>query len=334
MATPNKAEEITYPTWLAEAFAQNPDQIFNLDPFDESVLKIDPSRNARGSTPEIGDKSLTNLIANIEEIGQSTPCFATLDENGVAWLYAGFRRARAIQTLEKLRRAAKQDNPWLLRVLITPGMLSELEVMERSLSENVFRDDLTMMQKAVALNQLVDNGLTLEQAGVKMNMKKSTASIYARFVMFPAITKKAMTSGVITYNGAEKMVALLPTRKQLSDEPEEQQGELLKAAQDKIAALTQKLLLAGGGVGGAKVDKATRKMKDAKGGQANKRQRKPSLILQEIGEQLAVLKPVVDEGENKEVRAAAGVITDRLTAIKKYIGGGIGMKALVKALES
>jgi hypothetical protein len=339
------AKTETPKTWLVQAFAENPDQVFSLDPFDESLLRIDPARNSRGSTPEIGDKSLTALIEDIETIGQTTACFAALDEAGVADLYAGFRRARAVQTLRQRQVENGTDaptNPYMLRVVITPGILTPQEIFERSLSENVFREGMTIMQKISALRQLTSGepgfGLTLTAAAKKMNMNKGSASIYLRADLFPAIAKKAMNTfdangePKLGANAIRNLVNLLPSSKDMEAEPDEMAGTLLSKAQEKIARLVQKMLDKSGKVSGAESDAVTRKVKDSKGEQANKRARPTKLIVSEIDEELGKLKETAAaEGAAKAEKEAAEQLAMLLAAVKKFANGG-SMKALVKAL--
>lgn len=330
------APESTCLTWLAQAFAENPDQVFSIDPFDKSVLLIDPARNSRGSTPEIGDKSLNPLIEDIETIGQTTACFTILNSQGVAELYAGFRRARAVQTLRQAQIKADGDaghgtvDPWLLRAVITPGILTPQEIFERSLSENVFREGMTIMQKVSALEQLTGGepgfGLTVTAAAKKMNMSKASASIYLRFSLLPSVAKRALNTfnkegnPKLPYSAAESYVALLPSSKEMEDEPEEAAGALLSKAQEKIAALVEKELAKHGKVTGAAADKATRKTVDAGGKQANTKQRRSSMIISEVDEEL-----------EKAKTAGAEALGTRLAAIRKYVNGG-SLKAMVKAL--
>lgn len=315
-------------TWLAAAFLENPEQVFSVDPFDETILLADPANNSRGYTPEIGSKELSEMIENMDIYGQTTPGFATLLDDGRASLYAGFQRLRSRQTMEKERLAAGgapgDESAILFRLLITPEQLTEQQMFQRSLSENVFRTEMTIMQRVAALKRLTTDpseggsGLTLTQAAKTMNMDKASASVYWRFDLFPAITKRAINQKKVGYRGAEGWVALLPSRKDMAEEPEETKGQLLAAAQEKIAKQTEKLLAKGKGkVTGADVDKATRKTAGKDGKAANTRQRKPKAICDEIDE-------FITASEAAEVNA-------KMAAFKKFVNGST-IKALAKAL--
>lgn len=306
---------------LAEMFAANPNQVFDLNPDDPNELLIRPERNSRGFTPEIGDKVLSGLIERITSIGQNVPCLATLTDDGVADLYAGFRRARSIQT----HNATEGAEPMLLRVLITPTQLTDFEVYERSLSENVDRENMSIMQRVNALLCLTEppNNLSLANAGKKLNMSKALASVYVRFSQFPANAKRALDSGKLTYGAAEKLVALLPKREVLEAEGGD---EALDKAQQKIASYVDAQLAKGKGpVKRSDADKATRKMAGADGKTvANKTQRRTAVVIRELDDQIEVTKAIMGK--------AAEVTVGLLAAFKKFVNGG-SMKALLKSLE-
>lgn len=313
-ATAVSDETLVSTTWLSEAFAENPDQIFEVDPFDDGIIIVDPKNNSRGYTPEIGSKELSALIEDMEEKGQTTPGFATLSEDGRAVLYAGFRRLRAIQTMAKT-----SDGKSMYRLIVTNDVLTEQEMFERSLSENAFRTDMTIMQRVAALERLTggEEGLSLTAAAKKMNMSKAQASPMLRFSLFPVVAKKALNNGNLGYKAAEKLVSLLPSAAEIASEPEDQAGQLLTKAQEKIAKEVERLLAKEGKVSSTAVDKSTRKMADSTGKQANQTQRRASLIVSEI-EEYKASKPDAPE-------------TMMLLAFKKYVNGG-SMKSLVKAL--
>lgn len=299
---------------LREAFEANPDQVFELDPNDPKQLIVNPERNARGSTPDIGDPSLHDLMEQIATRGQEVPGLATLNDDGVADLYAGFRRARSCQSYEQ---------PILFRVIITKTVMNDADAYLASLSENVHRVDMTIMQKVGACLRLASEPFNykVEQIAKAMGMKsKGAASTYLRFALLPANAKKALDNGKLSYPGAEKMLGLLPKRGE-----EDADGEKLKAAQAKISTLVDRELAKGAKVSAANVDKATRKMADSTGkGPANKTQRKVRGIVSEIEERVAALKEIDTKAAE---RARNG-----LAAFKKYVNGG-SITALVKALE-
>lgn len=310
-------------------------QVHLLDALDESQVIINPLRNSRGFTPEIGDKSLSDLMADIVSTGlryNDSPCFATATETGAADIYAGFRRARSIQTLERARlesdKALKPGDPdtqpYLLRVIITDTVMNEQDLFERSLAENVIRRDMTFMQRVAALERLTSEpfNLPLSQAGKKMNLSKGAASTYLRCSLLPANAKKALDNGTMGYASAERYIAMLPKR---DDIAADESGELLSKAQAKIQAAVEKELARGNGrVKAASVEASTRKLGDAEGkGPANKTQRNTKTILAEVEEAAAAI-PEDQRPESWEYAA--------LVAFGKFASGG-SMKQLRKVLR-
>lgn len=309
-------------SWIAQQFKENPNQVFDLDPDNPDELLVRPERNARGFTPEVGDKSLTDLMGKLITEGQSVPSLATLNADGVADLYAGFRRARSIQT----HNADPGAELKTLRVLITTRIMTEEEVFLQSLSENVDRQDMTVMQRVAALLRLTSEpmSMSLSAAGKVMNMSKGAASTYLRFDQFPDVLKKALDAGTISYKGAERYVSLLPKREQLQA-AEDGGAALLKKAQDRIAASVTGLLAKGKKVKAGDTDAATRKLADSGGKVANKTQRRSTLVIKEIDEMIAAV--------GEDASKASQKLAATLAAFKKFVNGG-SMKALVKVLEN
>ena len=310
---------------IEEAVSVNPYIVLRLNPDDPTQLLIRPERNTRG-TPDVGDKSILNLANNIGELGfNHQPALATIDPaTGAADLYAGFKRARAVQTWNR----DHPDNPVDLRVMVTDTISTEQQVFEMSLSENAFREDMNLMEKCAALMHLMSpegGDYSCAEAGRRMNLSKAEASILARCEFLPNVAKKALVSGKLTYTGAEGLVALLPrpakgqSLKQMVEADEDGSG--LKEAQDKIAKLVTKQLEATGKVRATDVDTATRKTAGADGKVANKTQRASHVTVKE-------LKAWLEAQEEGSEDAAI----PRVNAVLKFIGGGT-MKALIKGLQ-
>jgi len=308
-------------TDLEVAYYDNPRQVFALDPNDSTVVLIRPERNTR-PTPAIGDKSLKELAADIGEMGfNQVPALATLDaETGAADLYDGFRRARAVQTWNK----ANPDKPATLQVLIVAEELPYAEVIRRSLGANTQRLDLNLLDRTNALVLLMSEAggdLTLADAAKVMNMSKGAASVYVRFDLFPAIAKKALANGKLTYSAAEKLMGLLPSREALlADET----GEVLAKAQERIKKMLEKELASGDKVSTGSVDQATRNVADASGKKrANTRQRTSKAVLRDIDAYVKTLE------EGSEQYAAPWL----LDHVKTYINGKMKLAQLVEKIE-
>lgn len=293
----------------------NAKQVFSLNPDSADELLVRPERNKR-STPPVGDKSISDLLGNMEDLGidgkpcQLQPCRATLNDDGVADLYLGFRRARAVQTHN---RGLKVDDPnfWLLSVIIDEFELSEAEITKRTIAENAYRRGPNLLEITEVIKGLIADGQTMKDISATMNIAVGAVSVYNRFDLLPPAAKKLMASGKMGYSTAEDYVTrFLPKREALLADED---GSVLAKAQARITAMIDK-----GATTSKDVDTATRKMADATGkGPLNKTQRNAKGMLTEIKAQRA--KSV--EGSYE---AAA------LDAISEFIGGG-SMKKLLKA---
>jgi ParB-like chromosome segregation protein Spo0J len=309
LATAKPAER--QPTALEVSARSNPWQVHRIDPDDASQLLIITDnwdgrhpygRNTR-PTPPVGHASLSDLIRNMEDhtdeasgdYGQLQPAGAVLNPDGIAELYFGFNRARAIQTRNIARRAQGLP-PIPLNVIITDRELTEKEIVARSLAENAFRKNPSLLQVAETVAAMKTEGLGVVEIGKRIGVQASKVSNMSRFVLFPANVKRALAAGKLDYSGAIKLIPMLPKSAALKTD---EGGKLLQAAQERIAARWD-------GIAGGK------------GRRTPAAHRKAKQMLSEIG-------AAVD----KEAGSDAG---RRLESVAKYIDGG-GFKALVKALR-
>ena len=308
-------------TWMQQAISENPMQILEVNPDDATEILIRPERNVgrAGHVPDIGDKSLSEMIANMEEhtnedardFGQLQPGAATFNEAGTLDLYFGFRRARAVQT-RNVARAAAGMLPILYKVMVTDRVLTEDEINARSLAENSIRLDPTPMQISEVVTSMQAKGKRVVDIAKAIGKSIGAVSTYSRFSLLPANARKALnTPGKMNYSVGEDLVGMLPKGKELAEDAD---GSLLASAQDKIAKHVDKLLEKGGGaVKSSDSDKAAR---DAGGAS---KQRTTKQVLNEVGAYL-------------ESDAVAGSpVAKRLQALEKFIAGG-SMKAFVKAI--
>ena len=306
------------PTPLEVAVRADPYRIHRLDPDDPAQVSIvtedwdgqhPHGRNTR-PTPPVGDKSLTDLIRNMEDsshddsgdYGQLQPSCAVLNKDGVAEIYFGFRRARAIQTRNVARREAGLP-PIPLNVIITERILTEDELVARSLAENAFRLDPSPMQIAETVAAYQAKGMGIVEIGKRIGKGKSAVSVYSRFNLLPADARRALADRRIAYPDGERLSKILPSG---SVEYLRANPDLLIKPHARISARLAQML-----------NKGIVKPEETEPAPA-KKQRKIKSILKDLEGQ------VEKDGESK-----AG---QRVAAVLKYINGG-GFRALVKALR-
>lgn len=105
---------------------------------------------------------LQNLSESIKNHGLLQP-IVVADQNGSYLLVAGERRYRA----HKLANISK------IKAIIVPN-LSDLEIKELSIIENIQRKDLHCIEEAIAFKELQElNGLSIRQLAEKLNLEKN-----------------------------------------------------------------------------------------------------------------------------------------------------------------
>ncbi|HEV2519446.1 MAG TPA: ParB/RepB/Spo0J family partition protein [Thermoplasmata archaeon] len=157
-----------------------------------SELEKTDGKNIR----EVDTSTLTDLAASIKERGILEPVLVTRSEKGLR-LVAGFRRVAAAKMIGSKSVPAR----------VLP--LTELEVLESQLVENLQRQDLSPIEEAKALKSLLEaSGLTQEQVGKKIGKSQSYVASRVRLLSLPENGAKLLASGKITASAAERLVSL------------------------------------------------------------------------------------------------------------------------------
>ncbi|MFW6306548.1 MAG: ParB/RepB/Spo0J family partition protein [Bacillota bacterium] len=107
---------------------------------------------------------LENLAESIQEVGQLQPVIVKKDGTGYI-LVAGERRLRAIKKNKEKEVAA----------VILDDNLDSSSICQIQLIENIQRQDLNPLERAVAIQQLIDeNNLTKKDASKKLGIPRTT----------------------------------------------------------------------------------------------------------------------------------------------------------------
>lgn len=164
------------------------------------VALIQPNRHQPRQA--FADSALKELAESIKKHGILQPLIVTRQENGYE-LVSGERRLRAA----KLAGLAKV--PAIVR---DAGALEKLEL---ALIENIQREDLNAIERAIAYAKLMKEfGLTQEEAAVRLGKPRSAVANTVRLLTLPDDMQKALADGRINEAHAKILAGIEDTKAQ------------------------------------------------------------------------------------------------------------------------
>lgn len=165
------------------------EQVYELD-VDE--LQSNPLQPRGVITPE----SLADLVESIKEQGILEPLVIAETPAGYQ-IIAGERRWRAA------RLAGLKTIPVVVRRTTPQGML------EMAIVENVQREDLNPIERALAFKRLIDEfGLGTNEVAKRVGKSAPTVSNTIRLLSLPDAIKDALVAGVITEGHVRPLISL------------------------------------------------------------------------------------------------------------------------------
>ncbi len=149
------------------------------------------------------ERALHELADSIEQHGLLEPVIVTKKGDRYE-LIAGERRFRAHGLLKK------KTVPAILRTA------SELERLQLALIENIQREDLHPIERAMSYAQLTDEfGLTQEEAARRLGIARSTFANAVRYLELPAEIQQALGERRITEGHAKILLGVPSATEQL-----------------------------------------------------------------------------------------------------------------------
>lgn len=140
--------------------------------------------------------SLTDLVESIREQGILEPIVVANTPAGYQ-IIAGERRWRAAKIL------GMQKVPVVIKETTPQGML------EMSIVENVQREDLNPIERALAYKRLIDEfGLGTNEVAKRVGKSAPTVSNTIRLLSLPDAIKDALVAGVITEGHVRPLISL------------------------------------------------------------------------------------------------------------------------------
>lgn len=165
------------------------ERIFELE---VTVLQANPLQPRGIITPE----SLTDLVESIREQGILEPLV-------VAKTPAGFQLIAGERRLKAAKIAGLTKVPVVVRETTPQGML------EMSIVENVQREDLNPIERALAYKRLIDEfGLGTNEVAKRVGKSAPTVSNTIRLLSLPDAIKDALVAGVITEGHVRPLISL------------------------------------------------------------------------------------------------------------------------------
>lgn len=148
----------------------------------------------------ISSESLSDLVESIREQGILEPIVVAKTPAGYQ-IIAGERRWRAAKVLGLLKV------PVVIKETTPQGML------EMSIVENVQREDLNPIEKALAYKRLIDEfGLGTNEVAKRVGKSAPTVSNTIRLLTLPDAIKDALVAGVITEGHVRPLISLGDTK--------------------------------------------------------------------------------------------------------------------------
>lgn len=165
------------------------ERLFELD---TNIIQLNPLQ-PRGV---IAPNSLTELVDSIREQGILEPLVVAKTPAGYQ-LIAGERRLRAAKVL------GMEKVPVVVKITTPQGIL------EMSIVENVQREDLNPIERALAYKRLIDEfGLGTNEVARRVGKSAPAVSNTIRLLSLPDAIKDALVAGVISEGHVRPLISL------------------------------------------------------------------------------------------------------------------------------
>jgi ParB family chromosome partitioning protein len=150
------------------------------------------------------DASIEELARSVKEHGIIQPLVVTKIGDNKYRLIAGERRFRAAQ------KAGLDSIPVVIKETMTDG-----DVLQVALIENIQREDLNPIEEAYAYHQLHEEfQLTQEEISKRVGKERSTVANFLRLLKLPDSVKKLLAAGQLSMGHARAILAVDSPRKQ------------------------------------------------------------------------------------------------------------------------
>lgn len=166
------------------------------------VSRIEPNPDQPRRT--FDETTLEELASSIRELGVVQPLTLRAVENGKYQIIAGERRWRAA------RKAGLVSVPAYVRTV------SDSEMTEMALIENIQREDLNAIEVALGFRKLIDTyNLTQERLSERLGKNRATIANHLRLLRLPAQIQLGLRDRKIDMGHARAILAVDDPKQQL-----------------------------------------------------------------------------------------------------------------------
>lgn len=157
------------------------------------IMEIEPNHDQ--PRKDFDEKALSELAESIEQHGVLQPLVVRPLANGAYQLVAGERRWRAA------RIAGLTEVPVVIKEL------SDEEVIEIAMIENLQREDLNPLEEALGYRYMMDElGITQEQAAEKIGKSRPTVANALRLLKLPDEVQEMIKNNLISPGHARALL--------------------------------------------------------------------------------------------------------------------------------
>jgi ParB family chromosome partitioning protein len=161
---------------------------------DLSLLRTNPFQPRR----EFDEEEIKSLAHSIRTQGLLQPILVRQKENGIYEIISGERRFRAMKML------GNDKIPCMIKLC-----LSDREMMEMALVENIQREDLNEIEKAEAYQKLVqEHDYTHEQLARQVGKSRTAVTNTLRLLSLPQEIVQMVRRNIVTMGHARALLSL------------------------------------------------------------------------------------------------------------------------------
>lgn len=166
------------------------------------ISRIEPNPDQPRRT--FDEDSLEELAASIRELGVVQPLTLRMGDDGNYQIIAGERRWRAANF------AGLQTVPAYIRTV------SDSEMTEMALIENIQREDLNAIEVALGFKKLIDKyNLTQERLSERLGKKRATIANHLRLLRLPAEIQLGLRDRKLDMGHARAILSIEDPKEQL-----------------------------------------------------------------------------------------------------------------------